>query len=220
MDTIHTLLNFFLHLDVHMVSFVALHGNWVYALLFVIIFCETGLVILPILPGDSLLFAAGALAAKAPTELNISLLFVLLLIASLLGNSLNYAIGRYIGPRIFSSDKSFLLNRKYLDRAHRFYQQYGGKTIIIARFIPIIRTFAPFIAGLGYMSTNRFTLYNLIGGILWIGGILYASYLFGNLPFIKDHFSTIILGIIGISLLPPLIEIIRQSWLKATSEPG
>lgn len=218
MAILHSLLDFILHLDVHMVSFVAQYGAWVYVVLFIVIFCETGLVVAPFLPGDSLLFAAGALAAKAPTELNISLLFVLLLMASLLGNSMNYLIGRFIGPRLFYSSNSILLNKKYLERAHKFYRQYGGKTIIISRFIPIIRSFAPFVAGIGYMGYRQFTLYNVVGGLLWVGGILYASYLFGNLPFIRDHFSIIVIAIIVVSLLPPLFEIIRQSRLKTTNE--
>jgi membrane-associated protein len=218
MQTIQTLLSFFLHLDVHMVSFVAQHGAWVYGVLFLIIFCETGLVFFPFLPGDSLLFAAGALAAKAPTEMNIGLLFILLLMASLLGNQLNYLVGKFIGPRLFRSHHSIFLNKKYLDRASQFYRTYGAKTIILARFIPIVRSFAPFVAGIGSMSSQQFSLYNLIGGVTWVGGILYASFLFGNLPFIRDHFSTIILGIIGVSLLPMVIEVARQAFFKTANK--
>jgi membrane-associated protein len=209
MEIIDTFFSFFLHLDAHLVTFVATYGKWVYGILFLVIFCETGLVVTPFLPGDSLLFAAGALTAKATGGLNIHLLFILLLVASISGNTLNYFIGKFIGPRVFRSSHSIFLNKKYLERAHLFYQRYGGKTIIIARFIPIIRSFAPFIAGVGYMGYWRFTFYNLIGAVLWIGSLLYTSYLFGNLPVIRDHFSTIILAIICISLLPPIIEALR-----------
>jgi membrane-associated protein len=214
MDMVHAFLDFIMHLDVHMVTFVANYGKWVYSILFLIIFCETALIIFPFLPGDSLLFATGALTAKATGELNIHFLFLLLVAASILGNQINYMVGKFIGPRIFKSSNSLFLNKKHLASAHRFYQEYGGKTIIIARFIPIIRSFAPFIAGVGYMNGGRFIAYNIIGAILWIGSLLYLSYLFGNLPFIRDHFSTIILAIIGVSLLPPLVEILRQRALK------
>jgi membrane-associated protein len=220
MDLLHAFFSFIMHIDQHMISFLATYGTWTYALLFLIIFCETGLVVTPFLPGDSLLFATGALTANSANTLNIHLLFILLVTASILGNGLNYFIGKWLGPKVFNSPTSFLLNKKYLARAHSFYETYGGKTIIIARFIPIIRTFAPFVAGIGYMSATRFFFYNIIGAILWIGGLLYISYLFGNLPLIKEHFSTIILAIIGISLLPPIIETLRQiSWKKESSTP-
>jgi membrane-associated protein len=213
MELLHTFLDFILHLDQHMVTLFAAYGTWTYALLFLIIFCETGLVVTPFLPGDSLLFATGALAANSENTLNIHLLFLLLVSASILGNSLNYFIGRFLGPKVFHSRDSFLLNKKYLERAHQFYETYGGKAIIIARFMPIIRTFAPFIAGIGYMSYRRFFAYNIIGAVLWIGSLLYTSYFFGNLPFIKAHFSTIIFGIIGVSLLPAVMEILRHKVL-------
>jgi membrane-associated protein len=214
MEIIHSFFNFIMHLDVHMVTFVANWGHWVYSILFLVIFCETALIVLSFLPGDSLLFATGAFTAKATGELNIHMLFLLLVLASVLGNTVNYLIGKYIGPRVFKLENSFLLNKKYLDRAHRFYEEYGAKTIIIARFIPIIRSFAPFIAGVGYMRYRQFVVYNIIGAVLWIGSLLYVSFLFGNLPIIKDHFSAIILSIIGISLLPPVIEVFRQTVLK------
>jgi len=217
MELLHSLFSFIMHLDQHMVTFVTLYGTWVYAFLFLIIFCETGLVITPFLPGDSLLFASGAIAASATDALNIHVLFVLLVTASILGNGLNYLIGKFIGPKVFYSTNSLLFNKKYLEKAHRFYEQYGGKTIIIARFIPIIRTFAPFVAGIGYMGYRKFFAYNLIGAVLWIGSLLYSSYLFGNLPIIKQHFSTIILAIIAISLLPPMIEAVRHSYLKSSN---
>ena len=205
MENLHNLLNFILHIDQHLISFVAIHGAWTYALLFIIIFCETGLVITPFLPGDSLLFAAGTITASTSQTLNIHALFLLLVIASFTGNLLNYWIGRFVGPKVFSMEKSLFFNRKYLEDAHRFYEKHGGKTIIIARFMPIIRTFAPFIAGIAKMSSARFMIYNLASAILWIGALLYTSFLFGNLPWIKAHFSTVIMGIIVASLLPPVI---------------
>jgi membrane-associated protein len=214
MDTIHYLINFILHIDTQLISFIAAYGDWVYGLLFLIIFCETGLIVVPFLPGDSLLFAAGALTANANSNLNIHLMFVLLLTASILGNMLNFMVGRYLGPKVFHSSDSIFLNKKYLQRTNQFYRKYGGKTIIIARFMPIIRSFAPFVAGIGSMDYRKFTLFNVIGGVLWVGILLYVSYLFGNLPFIKQHFSTIIMAIIVVSLIPPVIEIVRQSLLN------
>lgn len=214
MDTLQLLMNLVLHLDQHLANLIATYGLWTYALLFLIIFCETGLVVTPFLPGDSLLFAAGALSANTISTLNIHLLFLLLVAASITGNLVNYSIGRYIGPRIFSSKKSWIFNPGHLQKAHAFYQNYGGKTIIIARFIPIIRTFAPFVAGVGYMSYRRFFTYNVIGALLWVGSLLYTSYLFGNIPAIQQHFSLIVLMIIGISLLPPFIEFARHAFKK------
>jgi len=176
------------------------------------IFCETGLIILPFLPGDSLLFAAGALAANSANGLNIHALFVLLTLASILGNSVNYSIGRWMGPRLFASNQSRLFNRTYLDRAHAFYEKYGNKAIVIARFLPIIRTFAPFVAGLGYMSYRQFALYNAMGAFLWIGGLLYLSYLFGNIPIVQAHFSTVVLLIIILSILPAIFSYLRLKF--------
>jgi membrane-associated protein len=216
MDTLHQLVNFVLHLDQYLFAFVSANGAWAYVLLFAIIFCETGLVITPFLPGDSLLFAAGSIAANTGETFNIHILFLLLVTASTLGNGLNYLIGRYIGPKIFSSKQSWLLNKRHLEEAHAFYERHGGKTIILARFIPIIRTFAPFVAGIGYMSHRRFFAYNLSSAILWIGTLLYTSYFFGNLPFVKNHFSTVILGIIAISLMPPAIGMLRRANNKIT----
>ncbi len=217
MEILSHLLNFILHIDQHLIAFVSDYGVWAYVLLFLIIFCETGLVVTPFFPGDSLLFAAGALAASSDQAINIHLLFILLVIASILGNGLNYLLGRFVGSKLFRSENSLLFNKKYLEKAHRFYEQFGGKTIIIARFIPIIRTFAPFVAGIGYMTYRRFFIYNIIGAIIWIGSLLYVSYWFGNLPFIKDHFSSVILAIIVISLLPPAIELLRRACAKASS---
>jgi membrane-associated protein len=217
MEILQYLLNFILHLDQHMVNVVTQYGVCTYAILFLVIFCETAFVVTPFLPGDSLLFAAGALAAHSADALNVHFLFFSLVIASIFGNTTNYMIGKYLGPKVFHSNDSLLLNRKYLLKAHAFYQQYGGKTIIIARFIPIIRTFAPFVAGIADMSYKQFTVYNVAGAVLWIGGLIYTSYLFGNLPFVKEHFSVIILAIIGISLLPPLVEALRQTYIRATN---
>lgn len=216
METIQHLLSFILHIDAHLISFVTTYGIWTYVLLFLIIFCETGLVITPFLPGDSLLFAAGAIAAGSSDALNVHLLFTLLVIASIVGNGLNYYIGRLIGPKIFFSNQSWLFNKNHLVKAHQFYEKFGGKTIIIARFIPIIRTFAPFVAGIGYMSYRRFYFYNIIGAVVWIGSLLYISYWFGNLPAVKEHFSTYVFAIIGISLLPPIIAVLRHKFAKST----
>jgi membrane-associated protein len=205
METLQSLLSYLLHIDVYLISFVANYGVWTYAALFAIIFCETGLIVTPFLPGDSLLFAAGSLAASSDHPLSIQVLFVTLLIASILGNKVNYLAGRIIGPRVFSAKKSFLLNKKHLEDAHRFYEKHGAKTIIYARFIPIIRTFAPFVAGVGYMSVKEFSLYNIISAVLWIGSLLGAGYFFGSLPFVKNHFSLVVYGIIALSLLLPLL---------------
>jgi membrane-associated protein len=217
MDTLHYLINFVLHIDQHLASFIGAYGVFVYILLFAIIFCETGVILLAFLPGDSLLFAVGAYTANSPDILNIHLLFFSLLIASVSGNGLSYFTGKWLGPKVFRSRHSWLFNQKYLDQAHAFYERFGGKTIIIARFMPIIRTFAPFIAGIGYMTYRQFFFYNFVGGVLWIGMLLYGSFWFGNIPFVHQHFSIVVLAIIGLSILPPVIEIIRQ---KFTTTPA
>jgi membrane-associated protein len=206
------LVDLFLHLDVHLAEFVARYGVWVYGLLFAIIFAETGLVVTPFLPGDSLLFAAGALAATGAFDLR--LLFLLLAFAAVLGNTVNYAIGSFVGPRIFRADTasdtwSRVLNRQHLDRAHAFFEKYGGMAIVLTRFVPIIRTFVPFVAGAGAMRYGTFALFNLLGGTLWVGVCIGAGYLFGNIPIVKNNFSLVALGIVGVSLLPMLFE-----WLK------
>lgn len=207
MELIKYLIDFILHLDKHLVELVAQYGTWTYAILFLIIFCETGLVVTPFLPGDSLIFAVGALAAK--DALNLYLVSVLMIVAAIIGDTLNYWIGYKIGPRIFSSEESRWLNRQHLERTHQFYEKYGGKTIIIARFMPIIRTFAPFVAGIGRMSYGRFLVYNVAGGIVWIVIFIAAGYLFGNIPIVKRNFTLVIFGIIFISILPGLIEYLR-----------
>lgn len=216
MEVIQFLIDFVLHLDEHLSTIIQSFGVWTYLLLFLIIFLETGLVITPFLPGDSLLFAAGAFAALG--TLNIWVLFVLLSLAAILGDTVNYWIGHFIGPRAFSGSIRFL-KKEYLDRTHDFYERYGGKTIILARFIPIIRTFAPFVAGIGAMTYSKFILYNVVGGIAWVGLFLFGGYFFGNLPFVKDNFTIVILAIIGISVLPGVIEYLRErSRGKAKAE--
>jgi membrane-associated protein len=202
------LTDIFLHLDVHLAELVGRYGVWVYGLLFAIIFAETGLVITPFLPGDSLLFAAGALAATG--ALDVRWLFLLLAAAAVLGNTVNYSIGRFIGPRVFRADEShWLLNKQYLDRAHAFFEHYGGKAVVLTRFVPIIRTFVPFVAGAGAMRYSVFAMYNLAGGLLWVGICVGAGYLFGNVPVIKNNFSLVALGIVAVSLIPMAVE-----WVK------
>ena len=214
MDTLQFLLQYILHIDTYLIAFVSHYGVLTYALLFAIIFCETGFIITPFLPGDSLLFAAGSIAANNSHALNIQILFVLLTLASILGNKTNYMIGRALGPKVFSAKTSWLLNKKHLQEAHQFYEKHGGKTLILARYIPIIRTFAPFVAGVGYMGLKEFSLYNIISAILWIGSLLGAGYLFGTLPIIRDNFSIVVYGIIAISLLPPLLVFIYRKTLN------
>jgi membrane-associated protein len=210
MESIQQLFQYLLHIDVHLIAFVSTYGALTYLALFLIIFCETGLVVTPFLPGDSLLFAAGSIAANAGETLSIQLLFLLLMLASIIGNKVNYLIGRAIGPRVFKAKSSWLLNKKHLEEAHHFYQKHGGKTIILARFIPIIRTFAPFVAGIAYMSVKQFSFYNILSGVLWVGTLLGAGYYFGSLPFVKEHFSMVVYGIIGISLLPAVVAFVQS----------
>ncbi len=217
MNTLQHLINFILHIDEHLIAFVALYGIWTYALLFLIIFCESGIIFTAFLPGDSLLFATGALTASMPGTLDVNMLFLLLVTASVTGNGLNYFIGNWIGPKVFCSGNSWIFNKKHIEKAHSFYERYGGKAIVIARFIPIVRTIVPFIAGVGYMKYRQFFTYNLLGALLWIGILVYGSYLFGNIPFVKKHFSLVILAIIIISLMPPVIEVIRHRWIKSAA---
>jgi membrane-associated protein len=210
MEILNKLIDLFLHLDRHLNEVITEYGPWTYLLLFLIVFCETGLVITPVLPGDSLLFAAGALAAISGSPLNVGFLFVLLTVAAILGDTVNYWIGSSVGPKIFSKQNVRFLNREYLDRTHQFYEKYGGKTIIIARFIPIVRTFAPFVAGIGRMTYWRFLLYNVVGGIVWVAVCLFAGYWFGNIPIVKQNFSIVIIVIVFISVLPAIIEYVRH----------
>lgn len=207
MELIKHFLDLILHLDKHLVELVNQYQSWTYGILFLIIFCETGLVVTPFLPGDSLLFAIGALSSKG--ELNVFLIFILLSIAAILGDTVNYWIGNIVGPKVFSSESSRWLNRKHLERTHEFYEKYGAKTIILARFVPIVRTFAPFVAGIGKMNYGKFLLYNVVGGIAWIAIFTYAGYFFGEIPIVKRNFTLVIFAIIIISVLPMIYEFWR-----------
>jgi membrane-associated protein len=209
MEIISELIDFILHLDVHLNSIIQNFGIWTYLILFLIIFLETGVVITPFLPGDSLLFAAGSFAALG--SLNVFVLFLVLSLAAILGDTLNYWIGHYIGPRAFSGNIRFL-KKEYLDRTHEFYERHGGKTIILARFIPIIRTFAPFVAGIGAMDYPRFLFFNVAGALLWVSLFTFGGYFFGNLPFVQDNFTLVILAIIVISVLPGVFEFLRDKY--------
>jgi len=206
MQTIHYLVDLFLHLDAHLAEAIARFGPLTYALLFAIVFCETGLIVFPFLPGDSLLFAAGSLAALG--SLSLQTLFIALASAAIIGDSLNYWIGRTLGAKGFKEDSRFL-KKKYLDQTHVFFQKHGGKAVILARFAPILRTFAPFVAGLGRMPYPRFLAYSVLGTLLWVGGCLGAGYAFGNIPFVKRNFSVVVLVIVAISLVPAIIGAIR-----------
>ncbi len=201
------------HLDRHLAVLLQQHGAWVYLLLFVIIFCETGLVVTPFLPGDTLLFIAGALAAGG--GIDVHLLALLLVAAAVLGNTVNYSIGRFIGPKVFHWEESRFFNRRALDRAHAFYEKHGGKTIVITRFVPILRTFAPFVAGIARMTYLSFTAYNLAGALAWVLSLLYAGYWFGNVPFVKENLTWVILGIVVLSLLPLAFEYLRHRQNRA-----
>ncbi len=204
---LHSIVDLFLHLDRHLGEFAAAHGAWTYGFLFAIVFLETGIVVTPFLPGDSLLFACGALAATG--ALDPWALFVLLAAAAILGDTANYSIGKAVGPRAFTGRVRFL-KREHLLRTQAFYERHGGKTILLARFVPIIRTFAPFVAGIGTMSYARFLAYNVVGGVAWVGICLFAGYAFGNIPAVKDNFSLVILAIVGVSVLPLAIEYFRH----------
>ena len=220
MDYITYFVDLFLHLDKHLAELTSQYGGWTYLLLFVIVFCETGLVVTPILPGDSLLFAAGALSALDKAELNPHWLVILLTIAAVLGDAVNYQIGRYIGPAVFKRENSRIFKRDHLLRTQEFYERYGGKTIIIARFVPIVRTFAPFLAGVGQMKYSQFAIYNVTGAILWVVIGVYAGYLFGNMEVVKENFSLIIIAIVLISLLPAVFEYWRTRRTRAASGSG
>lgn len=206
-------IDLFLHLDVHLAEFVAQYGIWVYAGLFAVIFAETGLVVTPFLPGDSLLFAAGALAAAG--AMDITLVFVLIAVAAILGNTVNYAIGRAIGPRVFGATDTQgllhkLLNRQHLEKAHQFFEKHGGIAVVLSRFAPIIRTFVPFVAGAAAMNASTFVFYNIAGGLLWTAVCVGAGYAFGNVPVIKENFSLVAIGIVLVSMIPMVMEIIRH----------
>jgi membrane-associated protein len=218
MDFFWTAVNVLLHLDTHLSLVIQDYGLWTYLILFLIILCETGLVVTPFLPGDSLLFAVGTFAALG--ALDLGMLITLLSIAAVLGDSLNYAIGYRIGPRVFRGEGSRFFNRKHLERTHDFYERHGAKTIVIARFLPIIRTFAPFVAGIGRMSYTRFVLYNVAGGIGWIAILVLGGFLFGNIPVVRRNFTLVILAIIVVSLLPGLIAVLRQRHRDSLASTG
>ena len=211
------IIDLFLHVDEHLADFVQSHGRIVYGLLFAIVFAETGLVVTPFLPGDSLLFAAGALAGSG--MLDVRLLFVIFITAAVLGDAVNYAVGRYIGPRVFRPEGrrgrfERLLNPKHLERTHEFFERHGGKAVVMARFVPIVRTFIPFVAGAGAMTYSAFAFYNVFGGVLWVVVCVGAGYLFGGMPIVKENFELVVVGIVFVSLLPMLVEIVRQ-WRSA-----
>ena len=208
MELIATLVDVVLHLDRHLQWLVANYGHWVYLILFLIIFCETGLVVTPFLPGDSLLFVAGAVAAGG--GMHVHALFAILAAASFSGDNTNYWIGRFLGPRVFRGKGSRLLDPKHLERTQRFYERHGGKTILIARFLPIVRTFAPFVAGIGRMRYGGFVMYSFAGSVLWIGSLTYAGYFFGNIPVIKQNLSLVIVGIVLLSIMPGIVEYLRN----------
>lgn len=220
LELIQTLIDFILNIDKHMVEIVREYQTWTYLILFLIIFAETGLVITPFLPGDSLLFAAGAIIAQPESGLSILLTCVLLIVAAILGDMVNYHIGNYLGPKAFSG-KYRLLKQSYLDQTQLFYQKHGGKTIIYARFVPIVRTFAPFVAGIGSMSYARFASYNIIGAVVWITSFLFLGYFFGGLPIIKENFTYVIIAIIIVSVLPPIFTIFKEKrkTRKVTEKP-
>jgi membrane-associated protein len=208
MELIRQLLDIVLHLDRHLDTIIRDYGVWTYLILFLIIFCETGLVVTPILPGDSLLFAVGTFAARGALDLVLAL--PLLSVAAVAGDTANYAIGYRVGPQIFRETGVRFLNREYLERTHHFYERHGAKTIVIARFVPIVRTFAPFVAGIGRMSYARFITYNVVGGVGWIAALMLGGYAFGNIPVVRQNFTLVILAIIALSLLPGVIEFLRQ----------
>ncbi|MDQ3348389.1 MAG: DedA family protein [Acidobacteriota bacterium] len=222
MEFIRTLIDLFLHFDVHLAAFVAQYGVLVYGLLFAIVFAETGLVVTPFLPGDSLLFAAGALAATG--ALDVRLVVVLLLVAAIAGDAVNYSTGRYLGPRVFRRDarSGFVqraLNREHLERAHAFFEHHGGKAVVLARFVPIIRTFVPFVAGAGAMRYQTFAFYNVAGALLWVLGCVGAGVVFGNVPIVKENFSLVVLGIVAVSLIPVVLEWVRHTKKGQRGEP-
>lgn len=210
MEIIQVLIDFILHLDVHLAELVRDYGLWIYGILFLIIFCETGLVVTPFLPGDSLLFVAGTLAAIGDNHINVHLMILLLVAAAILGDASNYLIGKFFGEKLFRNPDSRIFRQSYLKKTHDFYEKHGGKTIIIARFVPIVRTFAPFVAGMGKMTYFRFFSYNVFGGLLWVPLFMYAGFFFGEQEFVKKNLSLLIIAIIFVSLLPGIIEIMRQ----------
>ncbi|CQH27308.1 TPA: DedA family protein [Yersinia enterocolitica] len=210
MEFIRFVIDFILHIDVHLAELVAQYGVWVYGILFLILFCETGLVVTPFLPGDSLLFVAGALASLPSNDINVHIMVALMVTAAILGDAINYTIGRVFGEKLFSNPDSKIFRRSYLDKTHQFYEKHGGKAIVLARFVPIIRTFAPFVAGMGKMSYRHFAAYNVIGALVWVLLFTYAGYWFGNMPFVQDNLKLLIVAIIVVSILPGVFEVWRH----------
>jgi membrane-associated protein len=225
MEVLQSFVDLFLHLDKHLHEWAVYFGPWLYVVLFAVIFCETGLVVTPFLPGDSLLFAVGALTATGTLGLDVFSTMALLIVAGVLGDGVNYHIGQWLGPRVFASETSWLLNKKHLMHTQRFYEKYGGKTIIFARFIPIVRTFAPFVAGIGVMNYGKFLIYNVIGAVAWVVVCTMAGYFFGGISWVKENFSLVVLGIIFVSVLPMLIEMLiawrrgRAAAVPAVTNP-
>ncbi len=215
MEVIANLFNLFMHIDEQLGSLITSYGTWIYLMLFLVIFCETGLVVTPFLPGDSLLFAAGAFAAIG--SLNIGLLFLLLFLAAVLGDNLNYAIGSFLSRRVLEKRNIRFVKQKYLDRTHNFYERYGVKTIIMARFVPIVRTFAPFVAGVGTMNYGRFLPFDILGGFIWISTFVFGGYFFGNLTIVKENFSLVVIAIILFSITPIILELLKKKTSKTTS---
>ena len=213
MELLKKLFDFVMHLDIHLRALIQTYGLWTYFILFVVIFCETGLVVTPFLPGDSLIFAAGTFAAAK--ALNVWLLFLILSAAAVIGDTANYWIGKIVGPKVFHKEKTRFFKKEYLDRTHEFYEKYGAETIIIARFVPIIRTFAPFVAGIGKMTYGKFLSYNVIGGVGWVAIFTFGGYFFGNIPFVKKNFSIVIIAIILISLVPAVLEVLKHRKKKS-----
>jgi Uncharacterized membrane-associated protein len=220
MEFIQFIIDFIIHIDVHLAELVRDYGVWIYAILFLIIFCETGLVVTPFLPGDSLLFVAGTLAAIGGNHINVHLMVLLLVVAAILGDACNYTIGKFFGEKLFSNPDSKIFKQSYLKKTHDFYERHGGKTIILARFVPIIRTFAPFVAGMGNMTYRHFFSFNVIGGVCWVPLFMYAGYFFGELDFVKKNLSFLIFAIIFISILPGVFEVIRARKKKARKREG
>ncbi|CAM4304021.1 DedAprotein [Yersinia intermedia] len=210
MEFIRFVIDFILHIDVHLAELVAQYGIWVYAILFLILFCETGLVVTPLLPGDSLLFVAGALASLPSNDINVHVMVALMVTAAILGDAVNYTIGRVFGEKLFSNPDSKIFRRSYLEKTHQFYEKHGGKAIVLARFVPIIRTFAPFVAGMGKMSYRHFAAYNVIGALVWVLLFTYAGYLFGNVPIVQNNLKLLIVAIIVVSILPGVFEVWRH----------
>ncbi len=210
MEYILQFVDLFLHVDKHLNELVTTFGMWTYVILFLVLFCETGLVVTPLLPGDSLLFATGAIAAIEGSVLNVHVMCIVLIVGAILGDAVNYHIGMRAGPAVFKREDSFFLNKKHLLAAQAFYDRHGGKTIILARFMPIVRTFAPFVAGIGKMGYGRFAWFNVVGALVWVPSFLYAGYYMGNVPSVKDNFHIIIVAIVIISVMPPVVEYIRH----------